>query len=177
MDYRIYDTKNSIGDIRFEKIYTILSSSLPQCEMRSKEKQRQLLSDDRYHIITAEDNGEIVGFIALWKLTGVYFIEHFAVDNTKRNCGIGAGLLEYCINVFAPVVLEVEPENSSPEARRRIGFYKRNGFAYNDYEYYQPPMQDGFDLLPLKIMSYPDILDVNDFEKVRSILYREIYNF
>lgn len=177
MEYRVYNMTNPISDIQFERIYGILSSSLPQCEMRSKEMQKQLLNDNRYSLTVAEDGGTIVGFIAVWKLSGLYFIEHFAVDSKMRNGGIGGKLLEYCVNMYSPAILEVEPAESSPEATRRIDFYKRHGFSYNGYEYYQPPLQEGFDLLPLKIMSYPRSLDQNDFEKVRNVLYREIYDF
>lgn len=163
-------------EIQFERIYEILSSSLPQKEMRSKDNQKQLLRDHRYSVITAEDNG-IIGFIAIWKLTGLYFVEHFAVDEKSRNCGVGKELLKQCTDRFSPIVLEVEPKGSASDAERRIDFYKRNGFLYNDYEYFQPPLQDEFPLLPLKIMSYPTPLDLDSFKKVQYVLYKEIYNF
>lgn len=175
MDFLIYDISNPISETDFESIYCLLSDSLPQTEMRSKENQHRLLSDNRYKLLVAKDGEEINGFMAIWNLDKYFFIEHFAVNSSCRGNGIGGAMLDYCKELFSPVILEVEPPGSTPESARRIEFYKRHGFCFNDYEYYQPPLQEGFDLLPLKIMSYPHSLDDIKFKEAKYILYREVY--
>ena len=50
------------------------------------------------------------------------------------------------------ICLEVElPETEM--AARRIGFYERNGFYYNDYFYMQPPIAEGRNAIPLRLMT------------------------
>ena len=162
----------------FEEIYIILSSSLPQSEMRKKEAQKALLKNSSYKILSAHENGETIGFMAIWDLGAYNFIEHFAVKSYFRGNGIGGKIIDYFLNTSTkPVVLEVEPPKSTPEAERRIEFYKRHGFNFNSYEYFQPPLQDEYPLIPLKIMSYPSPLGTDEFSEVKKILYTNIYGF
>ncbi len=80
-------------------------------------------------------------FLALWELGDMAYIEHFAVDPDCRNGGLGGKILQKVIeDTDMRICLEVElPETEM--AARRIGFYERNGFYYNDYFYMQPPIQ------------------------------------
>lgn len=176
MNYEIYNVLNPISSEIFESIYALLSSSLPQSEMRSKENQKELLKDKRYNLLVAFKDNKIIGFMAIWTLNEYTFIEHFAVDCLFRGKGLGGRLLDECkAHSAKPIVLEVEPPESTADASRRIEFYKRHGFLFNDYGYCQPPLQDGFAPLPLRIMSYPHALSKNEFTNVKNILYTNIY--
>lgn len=178
MDYTIYDTAAPLTSSQFEEIYNILAQSLPQSEMRTKEAQQALLNNQNYKLLTMYDKNEIIGFMAIWDLDAYNFIEHFAVKSDFRGNGIGGKMLKYLQNISSkPVILEVEPPGSTPEATRRIEFYRRNGFHFNSYEYFQPPLQEGFSLLPLRIMSYPSPLDKECFDDAKNILYHKIYGF
>ncbi|MCG8399496.1 GNAT family N-acetyltransferase, partial [Bacillus atrophaeus] len=81
-----------------------------------------------------------LAFLAVWEFAEFVFIEHFAVSEKARNSGIGGKMLEELARQKAgKVVLEVElPEDSLK--KRRIGFYERHGFTFNEYPYIQPPM-------------------------------------
>ena len=73
-----------------------------------------------------------------------------------------------------PYCLEVElPETDM--ARRRIGFYMRNGFFLNEYDYIQPPISKGRLPVPLRIMTSGGRITQADFEKIRTVLYKEVY--
>ena len=60
-------------------------------------------------------------------------------------------------------------------ARRRIGFYQRQGFTLWDKPYQQPPYKPGDGYLPMRLMAYGGIDPEQDFAKVRDCIYREVY--
>lgn len=178
MNFELYDTLYPITEKGFGRVYDILAASLPQEEMRTMDEQKKLLEKDAYKLLTATKNGEIIGFIAMWDLGSYNFIEHFAISDCWRNKGIGGNLLEYCKGISGKtIILEVELPGSTSEADRRIEFYKRHGFSFNNFEYYQPPLQTDYEILPLRIMSYPCALTENEFSNVRDILYTQVYDF
>ncbi len=176
MNYEIYNVSNPVTEQLFENVYTLLASSLPQNEMRSFDGQKKLLNDNRYNLLVAFKDNKLIAFMAIWDLGKYSFIEHFAVDAAVRGKGIGSKLLYKCKAYFkCPIILEVEPPQSTKDATRRIEFYKRHGFLFNDYEYFQPPLQKEFEPLPLKIMSYPTLFNKNDFSEAKNTLYTNIY--
>lgn len=176
MNYEIYNVSNPITEQEFKNIYTLLANSLPQNEMRSFDGQKKLLNDSHYNLLVAFKDNNLIAFMAIWDLGKYSFIEHFAVDASLRGTGIGGKLLDKCKAYFKnPIILEVEPPKSTKDAARRIEFYKRHGFLFNDYPYEQPPLQPEFVPLPLKIMSYPNALDNNDFNEAKNTLYTNIY--
>ncbi len=178
MHYEFYSTSNKISANCFWRVYHLLSSALPQNEMRTRSEQEKLLDDNRYVLLCAIEEDTIIGFIALWQFAEFIFIEHFAIDEFMRGKGIGGEMLDYLKGEFnLPIVLEVELPGSTAEASRRIEFYKRHGFHLNEYEYFQPPMQEGFELLPLKIMSSPLPLSEDEFKSVKRNLYKDVYRF
>ena len=70
-----------------------------------------------------------------------YYGEHLAVNERGRNGGIGSFIFNWCLeHLKGKHVLEVEVPDEEIK-RRRINFYKRLGFYYNEYEYIQPPMR------------------------------------
>lgn len=159
----------------FEEVFKIMEESFPIDERREKSGQEKILSDSYYRLYGYKRETHIAAFFAVWEFPEFSFIEHFAVEKSSRNLGIGAKLLQELLGMIKkPVVLEVElPVEELAE--RRIGFYKRNGFQLNDYEYEQPAMSEKGKAIPLKIMSYPDTLSEKAFEGVRDQLYISVY--
>lgn len=176
--YKTYNFKNPASDETFESIYSLLASSFPPIERRTKAGQKSLLTDERYCVTAAYSDNSLIGFITNWNLDGFSFIEHFAVDGTLRGMGLGGKILEYAKLTFpSPLILEVELSGYSAQADRRIDFYKRHGFSLNGYDYFQPPLKPGDGIIPLRIMSSPNTLEKSEFEKVKNTLYTKIYNF
>lgn len=162
---------------QFERVYEIMSASFPVTEYRTKSGQEKLLDRSEYRLLTERDEEErIIAFLAVWEFPALRFIEHLAVDPSVRGGGVGNKLVRKCLEEqpVKPTILEVElPEDEL--SARRISFYERLGFRLNEYSYVQPPLREGGDPLPLKIMSYPQLLTEQEFLACRAILYSEVY--
>ena len=116
----------------FDKVFTILEESFPKDEYRTYEKQKALLDDARYTIYIIPDRDEVKAFIAVWQFDDFAFVEHFAVNQAYRNQGLGSIILQEVMKKLPCMIcLEVElPETDF--AKRRIGFYERNGIHVNE---------------------------------------------
>lgn len=165
-----------ISDKNFALFYNLLEKAFPRVEYRSFDGQKALLHKDIYEILFCFADEKIIGAMSFWHLDRFVFIEHFVVDEAARGHGIGTKMLDKIksyINGF--VILEVElPYNEM--SKKRICFYERNGFVYNDFEYYQQPLNKGDEPLPLRIMSYPERLSGEEFEATRKQLVKAVYN-
>lgn len=164
----------------FEQIFKIMDESFPDNEMRTKEKLYQLITtNDRCNIICfggCDDDSGISGFLVVWELDEFVFIENFATTQAMRGQGLGGALLDFIVaNYKKDIVLEVElPVNDITS--RRIGFYQRHDFILSDFDYLMPPLREGDDFLPLKIMSYKKTFTKESFEAYKEQIYNIVYN-
>lgn len=160
----------------FDSFFKLMKEVFPSIERRSYDDQKKILSEDVYNILVNKDeNYNINAFLANWKFAEFNFIEHFAVAENLRGHGLGTLMLkEYLNKSNKPIFLEVElPKNRT--SIRRVEFYRRFGFYLNDFDYLQPPMQKQHDYLPLKVMSYPKLVDKNEFTNFKSMVYDRVY--
>lgn len=159
----------------FEVIWKIMEESFPVDELRTKDGQKALFAESKYQVYGCRLQEDIAAILAVWKFDTFAFLEHFAVDSALRNGGIGADMLQQLLAQFmTPVVLEVELPTQNL-AQRRIGFYERNGFELNHYEYVQPALNPISKPIPLMIMSSHHKLGTGEFENIRDILYQYVY--
>ncbi len=162
----------------FDRVFAVMEESFPPDEYRPYEEQKTLLEEGRYgiYILPDGDSSDIKAFIAVWQFDDFAFVEHFAVNQKYRSQGLGSRILdEVKQELGCQICLEVElPETEL--AKRRIGFYERNGFVLNDYPYEQPPISAGRTAIPLKIMTSGGGVTEERFSKIRDILYREVYH-
>lgn len=106
-----------------------------------------------YGIYTA-DSTEPLGLVTLWFFDGFVYMEHFAIDPSRRSAGIGSAILKVIDARWPqPLVIEVEKPETGPQAQRRIAFYTRNGFSTVTTDYIQPPYAPDLQPVPLNIMS------------------------
>lgn len=156
----------------FDTVWGYMEESFPYEERRDREDARAALQEPFYRFYHIERDGLRVGFITVWSLGALSYIEHFAIYREHRGEGIGSLALELAKNCFRHLVLEVEPPESE-QARRRIGFYRRAGLhLHPDFAYLQPSYHGG-EGVPLLLMSYPTPLC--DPEAVARTLYKEVY--
>ena len=153
----------------FDAVYEIMEKSFPDDEYREYEEQKELFNKPEYSVYVVDGqcgDGRIKAFSAVWEFDEFMFIEHLAVSPDSRNGGIGAAVLNALRNISdKQVCLEVElPDNEL--ARRRIGFYSRNGFRLNNYPYIQPPMSEGKNPVPLLIMTTDREVEEREFVKI-----------
>lgn len=88
--------------------------------------------------------GEPIGLFWYWETEDFVYLEHFAIEKTHRNGGLGAKILAEFMDGHPNVVLEAE-DPVDDITRRRIGFYQRcgmidNGFAYENPGYWTVAM-------------------------------------
>lgn len=166
-----------IGEEKFNEVFAIMQASFPLDEYREYEAQKGLLSRAEYRIygVVDKESGRIKAFLAAYDLAEFLFMEHFAVQSSFRNQGLGGVLIEEIVKLTdKPVCLEVEPPHTEVAARR-IGFYRRNGFVLNPYPYVQPALSFGKKPIDLYLMSSPRGLSKEEFERVRKALYTNVY--
>lgn len=151
--------------IKFDSVYKILESSFEPFLHRGYERQKKLLENENYNIITYEENDKIVGFLTYWKIDeNTLFAEHFAVDNKKRGLGIGKKIFKMFLDLEGDKVLEVEPPYTEID-KRRIKLYESFGFIFNENEYYQPIYNKGDEKTRLHIMSSKKLTE-NEFNNI-----------
>lgn len=162
---------------QFDRIYEIMEMSFPVDEHRPYEEQKALLKRPEYEIYTfsQDETVEIQGFLAVWEFDKIIFIEHFAVDPCYRNAGLGSCMLDSLEKTTGKrLCLEVEPPEEEL-TKRRVGFYKRNGFFLNKYPYVQPALSIGQGEVPLMIMTTEGQISIEEFECIRDLLYEKVY--
>ena len=156
----------------FNLIFSEIEKSFISDERRDRDDALSLFLDKKYEILRFYVDGTNVGFITAWQLSDLVFFEHFVIYEKYRNQGYGAAALAALKQKFPKMVLEAETPNS-PIAKRRLNFYKRNGFIANERPYLQPAYRKDSSPVPLVIMSYPAA--VEDFDGLVSNIYREVY--
>ena len=180
-----------INETNFPEIYRIMQASFSDDEYRPYDEQLALFEEPEYRIyympaIGMERVGNhsignftmhAAGFLAVWEFESFIYIEHFAVDPALRNSGTGSAMLKELVKQYQKLIcLEVElPEDEL--TRRRIGFYERNGFVFNEYPYIQPPISKGKSPVPLRIMTYGEAITRETFEAIKNVLYRSVYKY
>ena len=159
-----------INETNFPEIYRIMQASFSDDEYRPYDEQLALFEEPEYRIYYMP-----AGFLAVWEFESFIYIEHFAVDPALRNSGTGSAMLQELVKQYQkPICLEVElPEDEL--TRRRIGFYERNGFVFNEYPYIQPHISKGKSPVPLRIMTYGSAITQDTFEEMKRVLYQRVY--
>ncbi|MGN0460702.1 MAG: GNAT family N-acetyltransferase [Ruminococcus sp.] len=166
-----------IKNDEFDKVFEVLKESFPTDEYRTYEEQKDLLGNPLYTIYVLPDSQDkdIMAFIAVWQFNDFAYVEHFAVSQEYRNRHLGSKIISEIVKMLpCPVCLEVELPTTD-NAKRRIGFYKRNGFFFNNYTYVQPPFSKDKNPIPLAIMTSGRSIVKEEFEKIKTVLYREVY--
>lgn len=162
-----------------EAVRTLYHSAFPAEERRPWNKFTEVASRDPRFSINAVigSDGEEAGFITSWDFGSFLYIEHFAVDPSRRGSGIGALALRSFVDSCGgrPVVLEVEPPTpDEPMTLRRIGFYSRNGFTlHDDFAYIQPPYSPELPEVELRLMTSGPALP--DLREIATTLHSEVY--
>ncbi len=110
----------------------------------SKESFKSELLNDHAYYECAEENGDIVGYMGMWKIIDECHITNVAVLPNHRNKGIATMLIEKIIEVckcseIESMTLEVRESNLTA-----INLYTKFGFypLGKRPKYYQMPSED-----------------------------------
>lgn len=167
---------NDFSDPLLDKVENTYNDSFPEAERRDFSLVRELVKNDpRFVVYTLLKDHAYAGFLTAWRFASFIYVEHFAIDASARNGGIGGeSMKQFLALCDAPVVLEVEmPEEEI--SKRRIGFYERLGYVLDNHVYFQPPYRQGEPSLEMRLMTYGEI-DLNQsFEEVKTHIHRHVY--
>ncbi|MCC8177484.1 MAG: GNAT family N-acetyltransferase [Bacteroidales bacterium] len=175
-------TLRPVNEADFKIIEPLYVASFPAEERRDvKDLTERALdhSDPFFSLQVIEDDGVTAGFVTMWRLPFVDYIEHLAVEPAKRGNGIGAEALAIIKDkAKRPILLEVERPDLAPDkglAERRIEFYKRLGFRVIDtVDYIQPPYAKNLPEVPMLLMSDQPIADIDTVvSHLKTIVYNQ----
>ncbi len=152
-----------ITEESFDLVYEKMTAAFPYEERRDISDQKECLSNNFFKFSEIFDNETEVGFIALWVFPEFVFIEHIAIDENKRSGGYGSKAIELLKETYnKPIILEAEAPETEQQIKR-IKFYDRLGFKINSY-YYKQPSYHGGEGVPLKILSFPELINQEEFD-------------
>lgn len=137
------ELRDKISAEEFGRLMDLYESAFPPDERRPREQMPP--ADPAFRLWAVGDDG----LLTTWQFDGYTYVEHFAVFPDRRGGGIGSRALAA---IAGPVILEVEPPESGEMARRRIDFYRRNGFRLDDLKYIQPPYSPDSSPVELRLM-------------------------
>lgn len=158
----------------FDKVYNKMKAAFPIEERRTSFDEKNCLKDSKFNFFEILDEGNEVGFIALWVFQDFVFIEHLAIDSDKRNGGYGSKTLSLVKEKFnKPLILEAEAPETEQQIKR-IRFYDRHGFKVNGFDYMQPSYHGG-EGVPLKILSFPEMLSQEKFDSFIALTRKHVY--
>ena len=170
------------ADMRMEapilkQFLLLLEQAFPPYERRERDGQLALMDNPFYRIRTLQKDGKILGFMAVWMLEGMIFLEHFAVDADIRSNGIGGRMLdelkEEAQKGGRELILEAELPTDDL-TKRRIAFYRRHGMAVNEYVYYQMPLRACDEPTQMHLLSGTKLNEAQ-FYAARKEIYRHVY--
>lgn len=161
----------STADAGWGAAYRLYEASFPACERRSERDYAAALGDERLHAESVCDGERFVGLLFWWQAAeGYAYLEHLAVEPALRGHNYGARILHDLCSRAGRVVLEIDPPEDEISRRRR-GFYERNGFAYNGYDYIHPSYSRPPQPHRLMVMSYPAAIAPAEFEAFRTFAH------
>jgi GNAT superfamily N-acetyltransferase len=114
--------------------YKKLTEYFPANEMKSREHMEALFSDKTGMYAKEEGPHHVLVYL---ETEDFIFIDYILITNKSRGKGVGSKLLESLKAKDKPIILEVDPVDSSdPDTAKRVRFYERNGFTQaKDIEY------------------------------------------
>lgn len=128
----------------FDWYYGCLLNDFPENEAKPLDNIIELVESGRYDIYLYTKDNEIQGYATIWKRPGfiTFLLDYLGVPSSLRNKGIGRDILadmrerlcnEEGRNDISMILESETPMNDGdPEneiRKRRVGFYKRNGFV------------------------------------------------
>lgn len=79
-------TIKSTDDKYFAEVWNIYNYSFPAHEKRTLENQKRSLEEfDNCFIDVFLDDKEVVGFMIYWNFDTFTYLEHFAINSSRRN--------------------------------------------------------------------------------------------
>lgn len=154
-------------------IYRSYCTAFPEDERRSAVSFYQLLQKPEVKFYQLFWFNEWIGYALFWQLSDFYFLEHFEIFPEYRGKQLGSLVLDYFKNQLGCIVLESESSHLNDTAKRRIEFYKRNGFMILTQDYIQPAYDCSKSSVPLFLLSNQPLDHLRDkISAIHSVVYQ-----
>ncbi len=148
---------SSVDDPLFAESWELYEAAFPAEERRTLACQRVAMAEQGngvFHCLRLEEGGVFAGIVFYWQTPSFIYVEHLAINPTRRGKGLGHKALEYLASQGIPLILEIEPvEDEATERRWR--FYRSAGFHRLPFFHLQPVYRHGDVPLRLELLSYP----------------------
>lgn len=151
-------------DPRFPPAFALYQGSFPIYERRTRAAQAARLGHPEYHFDLLLEGEALRGILLFWEAGDFRYVEHFAILPELRGSGAGSRALAQFLNEGVPVILEIDPPRDEI-SRRRLGFYRRCGFAENPWPHVHPPYRSGYAGHPLVVLSAPAPLSQEEYAR------------
>ncbi|MEW5560313.1 GNAT family N-acetyltransferase [Enterobacter asburiae] len=154
---------------RFSLVDNLYSHAFPWHEQREDVAKRQALAHPDYALEAWYDGDIFVGLSGTWRFGDYGYIEHLAIDDSLRGQGYGKRLLARLLARNPRTLLEIDPLTTDI-AHKRLRFYQSMGFVANDYAHTHPSYHDGIADHELMVLSYPQPLAEEEYQRFRKDL-------
>ena len=124
--------------------HTRMKEDFPPSELKPLSAMLALLEGGHYRPFGLRDGAELAGYAMVWREPGVDFalLDYLAIHPRRRGQGLGSALLRLldgrCRELRGVLVEAESPEQGEPAGaelrRRRLVFYRRNGFLPGGYD-------------------------------------------
>lgn len=165
---------DSIESPLFKAAYNIIDSNFPCTEKRRYKDHVAAFKKFKNFNIEAlvDDNNEVIGVLTWWEFEDCIYGEHLAIVDAHKGNGYGKimqGRMQSIAESFEkPFIFEIELPSSSPQAERRLNFYLRGGFVFNDHiKHFQPTYNKDDTPVEMNIMSYPVAISSKEYDNFK----------
>jgi ribosomal protein S18 acetylase RimI-like enzyme len=167
--------KKIASEAEFEVIKNLYLTAFPPNERREFDELKKQIDNDECNVNLIFDDEKVAGFIILWNFNDFVFLEHFAIKPGLRGLGTGEKTLnEIKALNQKTIILETEPP-ADEMSRRRISFYKRNGFQLLERHYLQPSYDGKKPEVEMKLMCNSENISIEKLEKYILLIREKVY--
>lgn len=166
------------SDAALLEAWELYESSFPRKERRSRTQHLRAMEDPAFVCLVLQDGQGMAGLLFVWETDAFVFVEHLAVQPTRRGRGIGHSALELLHQRAGarPVILEIEPVVDEATARR-CRFYESCGYVRLPYPHEQLPFHVGEPPVPLTLLSFPRAVSETEVAAFETCLQERIMRY
>ncbi len=164
---------NKKHNTQFNEVWELYTHSFPTDEQRTLNMHLKAIENNRFcpYVYTSEQS-ELLAICFYWEFTDFIYLEHFAVNPTFRNKGIGSEILNALTSQNKPIILEIEPPIDLQQ-KQRLKFYQRSNFTQTGYTFKQLKYQLNSNEVLLELLCNQP-MNNNLFEKFQNTIYTEL---
>lgn len=162
----------------WDQVWRLYVESFPEHERRRISSHMRAAENPAFHTYIGVDNGNLQAILFYWTYDNNIYVEHVAVNPLLRGKNIGSTLMASFIeqNKNTGIILEIEPPIDE-DTKRRLSFYEKLGFVFNDVHYLHPSYCKKGPEHELKILSYPSAVSEEQLERFKEFMNTTVLQY